>query len=212
MRAEVARKIYLPKDLPACEDGFIKQLVCTDFLTHEVWPERIRVADEAEHIFEAYTSPMAILKNQKRQIIGQTIVHLLVDRTIKAWPSSQREHLAETLKARDQADPDWLKRLLAEHLNRTHCFWRLYPNLLSHSWRGLQKLTPWRRIAFFPAVVARFGAELVSSFMAYRSLRSGCINYWPKAERLGLKPLGVESLMGRDLRSSAPAGHTAALK
>ena len=33
IRAEVARNIYLPKDLCACDDGFIKALVCTDFLT-----------------------------------------------------------------------------------------------------------------------------------------------------------------------------------
>ena len=44
IRAEVARNIYLPKDLAACEDGFIKALVCTDFLTHEVKPERVRLA------------------------------------------------------------------------------------------------------------------------------------------------------------------------
>jgi glycosyltransferase involved in cell wall biosynthesis len=33
IRAKIARNIYLPKDLAACEDGFIKTLVCTDFLT-----------------------------------------------------------------------------------------------------------------------------------------------------------------------------------
>ncbi len=33
IRGEIARNIYLPKDLAACEDGFIKTLVCTDFLT-----------------------------------------------------------------------------------------------------------------------------------------------------------------------------------
>ncbi|HLP75666.1 MAG TPA: glycosyltransferase, partial [Candidatus Paceibacterota bacterium] len=79
IRAETARNIYLPKDLTACDDGFIKTLVCTDFLTHAVWPMRIQVARNASHTFEAYTSPRAIFKNQKRQAIGQTIVYLLVD-------------------------------------------------------------------------------------------------------------------------------------
>jgi hypothetical protein len=67
IRASTARKIYLPKDLAACEDGFIKAMVCTDLLSHEVWPERICTAQGAAHTFEAYTSPLAILRNQKRQ-------------------------------------------------------------------------------------------------------------------------------------------------
>src|SRR3954452_17511930 len=79
IRAEVARKIYLPKDLAACEDGFIKALVCTDSLTRPLAPERIQVAEGAAHTFEAYTSFPVILRNQRRQIMGQTIVHILVD-------------------------------------------------------------------------------------------------------------------------------------
>src|SRR5207302_9185661 len=38
IRSEVARNIYLPKDLGACEDGFIKALVCTDFLSRPILP------------------------------------------------------------------------------------------------------------------------------------------------------------------------------
>ncbi|MDB6021193.1 MAG: glycosyl transferase family 2, partial [Pedosphaera sp.] len=79
IRAETARRIYLPKDLSACEDGFIKTVVCTDFLTGELNPARIVAVPEASHTFEAYTSIGSILKNQKRQMIGQAIVHVLVD-------------------------------------------------------------------------------------------------------------------------------------
>ncbi len=78
IRAGIARRIFLPRDLAACEDGFIKSLVCSDFLNHPSDQERIRVVKGAEHTFEAYTSPAAILKNQKRQIMVQTLVHLLV--------------------------------------------------------------------------------------------------------------------------------------
>ena len=91
IRAEVARNIYLPKDLCACDDGFIKALVCTDFLMHQVWPWRIVAAADAAHTFEAYVSPAGILKNQKRQMIGQTIVHVLVDDYLKKLPTSQTD-------------------------------------------------------------------------------------------------------------------------
>jgi len=186
IRAEVARNIFMPRDLPACEDGFIKTLVCTDFLQHEVRPERIRVANQAEHIFEAYTSPLAILKNQKRQIIGQTIVHILVDQFLKALPVSKRQHLAENLRVRELTDPGWLKRLIAAHLERTRFFWQLYPGLARHSLRRLKKLNGYKRFLCLPAALTRFGIEFLSSFLAFRSLKTGCTDYWPKANRGGL--------------------------
>ena len=116
IRTEIARGIYLPKDLAACDDGFIKTLVCTDFLTRPTEPRRIRLAEAAEHTFEAYASPLAIVKNQKRQIMGQTIVHILVDGYLKTRPLAERSSLAETLQEKDRTDPMWLKRLIPEHL------------------------------------------------------------------------------------------------
>jgi glycosyltransferase involved in cell wall biosynthesis len=185
IRAEVARNIYLPRDLAACEDGFIKALVCTDFLAHEVWPQRICLAERAEHTFEAYTSPLAILRNQKRQMIGQTIVHILVDLDLPRQPASDRGRLAETLKVRDVADPLWLKRLIAQHLRRTRFFWRLYPGLLGQRFRMLKELRGWRRLLCLPAAVAGWFASLVASLLAWTALKGGCTDYWPEVNRLG---------------------------
>ena len=187
IRAEIARNIYLPKDLAACEDGFIKALVCTDSLTHPIKPGRICIAGEAEHTFEAYTSLSAVFKNQKRQMIGQTIVHILVDDYLKALPLSERLRLAQRLRENDQADPLWLKRLISEHLARTRFFWRLYPGLPGQRFRALGKLSPLRRLLCFPAAAAGSLVALVSSFMAYKSLKAGSTDYWPRAQRLGMK-------------------------
>jgi hypothetical protein len=183
MRAEVARNIHLPKDLAACEDGFIKALVCTDFLSHPVNPGRIRLANQAAHTFEAYTSPRSILKNQKRQAIGQTMVHILVDHYLPGLSASQLARLAETLRARDDADPDWLKRLIAEHLRRTRFFWNLYPGLVTYRFKRLASLSPLRRLACLPAVGAGMIISLISGFLAYRFLKAGATDYWPKADR-----------------------------
>jgi hypothetical protein len=187
IRAEEARRMYLPKDLAACEDGFIKILACTDFLSHPAWPKRIRVAPGAEHTFEAYTHPFAIIKNQKRQIIGQTIVHVLADQYLDRLPAAERQDLGKCLKAKDAQDPDWLKRLISEHLQRTRYCWRLYPGLLSHRFRGLRKLGLIQRLVCLPAAFAGAGATLVASMLAYSSLKRGCINYWPKARRAGFE-------------------------
>ena len=195
IRSAIARGLYLPKDLPACEDGFIKSLVCTDNLAHETLPERICLAPEAEHTFEAYTSPGAILRNQKRQVIGQTIVHLLVDKNLRQLPGFQRRQLAQTLRARDITDPDWLKRLIRQHLKRTRWFWRLYPGLLGYRFGRLRGLNPLKQLICLPAACASCCATLLASLLAYRTLKSGSIHYWPKARRLGM-----DGAQGSELR------------
>jgi glycosyltransferase involved in cell wall biosynthesis len=192
IRSEVARNIYLPKDLAACEDGFIKALVCTDFLRHPVWPGRIQLVKEAAHTFEAYTRPASIFKNQKRQMIGQTIVHVLVDDYLKKLPLSQRAKLAETLRVKEQTDPAWLKQLIAEHIARTRFFWRLYPGMLTHRFQRLASLSAMKKLICFPAALAGFCVTLVSGMMAHATLKSGCTNYWPTVDRSKFKQFELE--------------------
>jgi hypothetical protein len=188
IRTEIARNIYLPKDLAACEDGFIKTLVCTDFLTSPVQPQRIRLAEGAEHTFEAYSSPAVILKNQKRQIMGQTIVHILVDGYLKSLPLTKRARMAETLQEKDRTDPTWLKRLIHEHLQQTRFWWRLYPGMSGLSFKKLKRLKTGERLACLPAAMASSSLALVSGLLAFEALKSGCTDYWPQAQRQGFTP------------------------
>jgi glycosyltransferase involved in cell wall biosynthesis len=191
IRAEIARQIYLPRDLSACEDGFIKTLVCTDFLTRPSSSRRIRLAEGAEHTFEAYASPAALIKNQKRQIMGQTIVHVLVDGYLKSRPLSERERLAETLWNKDRTDPPWLKRLIDQHLRKTRFWWDLYPGLSNGALRRLKRLALWERVACFPAALAGSSLALVSGLLAFAALKDGCTDYWPQAQRQGLDKVKV---------------------
>jgi glycosyltransferase involved in cell wall biosynthesis len=206
IRASIARNIYLPKDLSACEDGFIKALVCTDFLKHEVLPERICVADRAAHTFEAYTSIPAILRNQKRQVIGQAIVHILVDKELPrlllmsthrganepgGTVAKNAGELADILERKDVEDPTWLKRLIAEHLRETRFFWRLYPGLLRQPFAKLKRLNFARRVLYFPVAILNSVVLFFASLAARRALKSGCTDYWPKAQRSG--PAAVTS-------------------
>jgi hypothetical protein len=210
IRADAARRIYLPKDLSACEDGFIKTLVCTDFLSRASFPARIRVAPNAEHTFEAYTSPRAILKNQKRQIMGQTIVHVLVDQHLTHLPAETRNDLAGYLKTMDSSDPGWLKRLIAGHVGRIRFPWRLHPGLLQQRFLHLRNLSLLRRLRCFPAALAGALATGTASFLAYRSLKRGCTDYWPKAQRAGLRAkAGAETAshgLGTDVSLSGIGG------
>jgi hypothetical protein len=185
IRSEVARRIYLPKDLAACEDGFIKAIVCTDFLTTSLVPSRILPAAEASHTFEAYTSIRAILKNQKRQMIGQAIVHILVDDYLKTLSVSERINLARTLQEKDKTDPFWLKRLIGEHLRQTRFFWRLIPGITGLRFQRLARLRGAKRIACIPAALAGFLVSMVSCFMARTFLMEGQTRYWPHAKSPG---------------------------
>ena len=66
-----------------------------------VWPMRIQRRPQAAHTFDAYTSLASVFKNQKRQMIGQTMVHILVDDYLKNLPPLDRSKLAETLQERN---------------------------------------------------------------------------------------------------------------
>jgi hypothetical protein len=180
IRAAIARNLYLPRDLGACEDGFIKAVACTDFFTHEIRPERIRIVPDAEHTFEAYTSPLAVLRNQKRQIIGQTILHVLLDDHFKKLTVGERQRLGETLRRKEEADRFWIKDLVAQHLKRTRFFWQLYPGLLTLRWKRLKNLRPWKRVICFPAATGSVLVALLASFMAWNALKRGRTGYWPK--------------------------------
>lgn len=188
IRAGIARNIYLPRDLAACEDGFIKSLVCTDFLTRPSESGRIRAADGASHTFDAYASPATVVRNQKRQIMGQTIVHVLVDGYLKSRPITERSRLAETLREKDRTDPAWLKRLIHQHLEKTRFWWRLYPGMASQGFRRLSRLKVRERLRCLPAAFAGSSLALVSGLLAFESLKSGCTDYWPQVQRPGQKP------------------------
>jgi glycosyltransferase involved in cell wall biosynthesis len=186
IRSEVARNIYLPRDLAACDDGLIKTLVCTDFLAHAVWPMRIQSARKAAHTFEAYTSLKSILKNQKRQMIGQTMVHILVDKYLKRLSPLERAKLGQTLLKKDQDEPEWLKNLVSDHVRECRHFWQLYPGLLTYRFRRLAELSLLPKIACFPAAFAGFLIALISGPAAFKFLKAGCTDYWPRPDRVGL--------------------------
>jgi len=197
IRAEIARRIWLPRDL-GIDDGFLKAIICTDFFTSDLNPRRITLAPNASHVFEAYVSPLDVLKNQKRQMIGQTIVHLLVDKYLVGLPLDQRSDLAATLRANDENDPDWLKRLIAEHL-RGRRFWQLFPDALTFRFNRWRKLKGLQRVTHFPAAIAGFIVTMVACFRAHRHFKRGQMHYWPKAGRENLRNLELSPSPGRPI-------------
>ncbi|WP_437737435.1 glycosyltransferase family 2 protein [Sorangium sp. So ce1335] len=191
IRAAVARNIWLPRGLPACEDGFIKALVCTGFLSHETDTRRVIRAPGAAHVFASYATVLDVLRNQKRQMIGQTALHVL-DGHLRRLSPAERERMAETLREMDRADPLWLKRLIGAHVRGTRHFWELFPNLLGYRFQRLMKVPGPKKVAYAPAALAGFLVTLVSSAMAYRFLVRGNTDYWPDTTSPDLNSITAE--------------------
>ncbi len=122
------------------------------------------------------------MRNQRRQMIGQTIVHVLIE-YLKTRPHSERVNLAATLKRLEARDPEWLKRLLAEHLSGARFFWDLFPGLLMFRLRRCWAMGGWRRFAYLPAALIATGVTVVSCRSAFRFLKRGQTHFWPKAHR-----------------------------
>ena len=179
IRTTTARRIHLPRALAACEDGFIKSLVCTDFLTKPPQPGRIVRVPHASHIFEAYVSGRDILRNQKRQMIGQTFVHVLIDQFLPSLPAADQANLQQKLQQLDAEEGRWLERLMAAHLRRTRHFWQLFPGILTFRFHRLAGLPAGKKLLYFPATLAGLGVTLAACWLAAVALRRDELDCWP---------------------------------
>jgi glycosyltransferase involved in cell wall biosynthesis len=197
LRADLARNLYLPRDVLINDDGFLKAAICTDFFRAPLDPGKVVSVRGATHLYEPYLSLRDVVNNQKRQMIGQTTVHVLVE-YLQTLPEADRAQLAATLRRFDARDPGWLKKLIDAHVARTRIFWRLFPGILGFRWRRLAQMHGRHRLTHLPAAIAGFVVTLVACWQAARFLRRGAYNYWPKVAR---QPIAVAPPL-----SSKPTG------
>jgi len=194
LRAGIARNLYLPRDVLINDDGFFKAAICTDFFRASLDPDKVVSVRGATHLYEPYLSLRDVVNNQKRQMIGQTTVHVLIG-YLQTLPEADRAQLGATLRRLDADDPGWLKKLIDGHVARSRTFWRLFPGILGFRWRRLAQMHGVRRLTHLPAVMAGFAVTLVACWQAARFLRRGAYNYWPKVARqtiLVTPPLGTK--------------------
>jgi glycosyltransferase involved in cell wall biosynthesis len=188
LRSGIARNIYLPRDLGATDDGFLKAAICTDFFREPVDPSRVVSLRAATHLYEPYLSLRDVLGNQKRQMIGQTTVHV-IETYLTGLPPEDRARLGETLRQNDARDPDWFRRRIDAHV-ASRPFWRLFPGILSFRWRRLGRMPGGRRPAHVAAALAGSAITLAACWQAKRFLRRGrgATAFWPKTERAVILP------------------------
>lgn len=207
IRMEIARRLYFPRDLPCGEDALAKCLVCTDFLTRPTQQHRVVRAPNASHMFAAYTSIADVLRNQKRRMMGQAVIHLLVDDYLAQQPDEVRKNCGRFMRQKDRADPQWLKRLIAEHLARTKYFWRLFPGIPGLWFRRAARIQGPRKILFLPVAMVGTAVTLTTCWMGRRALVKGALYYWPaKADAAGVaRTLETGAAVGRSMTTPPAA-------
>ena len=187
LRGNTARQIRFPRDLPACEDVFLDAYLRGDFGDPTGKAAPIVRAAEAYHSYQAYTRVPDILRNQKRQIIGQTVIHVL-----KAELSRRAtigRPLAEEIAQRDATDPDWLKKSTHEHLSRSKKLRELFPRVLLFRIHRWQRLPSLEKLIYLPATVLGWVGTLFAAWSARRHLAMRKIHYWPDAKSRVCRPL-----------------------
>ena len=114
IRATTARRIHLPAGLPV-EDGFVRAMMLTDFLTKPEHLERIDGDPEVFFVYESIRTVPALVRHQTRLIVGSAINSALYARIRRLTPT---EAEAEAMLRDAAADDGWLARVLREDLPR----------------------------------------------------------------------------------------------
>lgn len=166
IRGNFARRIWMPKGL-LIEDGFIKEMVTTDFLTKVKDNQKIVVSKKASHVFEAYTGILSLIRHQVRQIIGQTVYAILKEQLLKE--KKQGDEIGQWIKKRNDADPDWLLKRVKEYSHGN--YWVIHPEIMSFRLRQLKHLPSEKRLAFLPLSLLGFFADLCLCLIANYRLK-----------------------------------------
>jgi hypothetical protein len=167
IRAEVARRIHLPVGLPV-EDGFVRAMVLTDFLSEPEHFERIDGDPGVFFIYESIRTIPALVKHQTRIVVGSAINTTLYGRIRRLAPTSRE---AQQMLRDAAQDDGWLARVLKEELPRApfgYVPFHFLVKRLTRFDRGLLR-HPQRLAAF----VGGLGLDAVAYVLATVRMMSG---------------------------------------
>lgn len=115
IRASFARQLSLPAGLPV-EDGFIRAMVLTDFLSAPEDLNRIDGDPEVFHLYESVRSVSELISHQTRLVIGSS-VNAAVFRWLRREAPTVEQAVAQLQRGAD--DENWLQEVLARELPKS---------------------------------------------------------------------------------------------
>ena len=169
-RGEWLRRLWMPDGL-IVEDGFLKAMIVTDFLSQPSNLSRIVRAPNAAHVFEAYTRLRDILPNQRRQAVGHAIFTVLRERLEEI---SRGSAVDAFLEAERERDPDWFRKHLKHEIAKKGG-WVMPPGLFGVRFRRLRHLPSRQRLIRLPAALAGAAVDALVVLWANHTLRHGQI-------------------------------------
>lgn len=169
-RGAALRRIHMPKGL-LTEDGFLRNMVCTDLLRAAPDHRRVVRAPDASHVFESYTRLRDVFFNQRRQQVAHAILVFLLD--FLRERAGERDAGA-VIRDENARDPDWFGALVRRRVAEAGA-WAMYPGAFGTRWRRLRGLPPADRLRRFPAALAAAAMDAVVLVAANRTLRRGTL-------------------------------------
>jgi glycosyltransferase involved in cell wall biosynthesis len=175
-RAHKLRQIWMPQGL-AVEDGFLRAMILTDRFTGPEDFDRIVFTPGASHVYEAYTGIRALLRHEKRIMIGTIVNQFIFD---YFWATCSRQLDAGTLVRRqNDRDPQWILTLIQDG-KQAKGWWLLHS---SHTFRRFSELrnrpSTWETIQRLPIVVVASLADWLVFWWANRAVHQGQgLGYW----------------------------------
>lgn len=175
IRADAARQVYMPVGISG-DDGFLRAMIVTRYFTEQDDTSLIVKADGAGHIFEAYTSIPAIIRHQKRLVIGTYMNSVIYS---YLWSNSRPGHHAgQIIESLNCESPDWLPRMLSEKVKASG-FWVIPMNILFKRLFNFPRYVTRRQylktLILFPA----FLVDIYVCLLANSALKRGIgVGYW----------------------------------
>ena len=115
-KADILRQLWLPPAMLA-EEGYIKDLLVSDFLTAEPDPRRILSVQAAGYVFQAYRRWKDIVSSQVRMRIGE-LQRFVVMRELRRLKQAGliQEPVCQWVRQRHAENSAWLEQLVARHV------------------------------------------------------------------------------------------------
>lgn len=167
-RAAWLRRLWIPAGI-IVDDGFIKKMAVSNFLTEpEDAAKRMVIAENASHVFEAYTRLPDVLATHRRQIAGY-----MIHRWIWEYLQTRRAEAPDAavlIEQLNQTEPDWSRNVIADGIKKKD-YIRLYRILLATRITRFRGFSVSKKAVYTPLLAIQI---LLDSFQFLAALRLLC--------------------------------------
>lgn len=169
-RAKWLRRLWIPEGI-IVEDGFIKKMAVSNFLTEsEDAARRLLVAETASHVFEAYTRLPDVLATHRRQIAGYMIHRWIWEFLLKR--KDEAPDAAALIEQLNRTDPGWSRRIIREGVEKKD-YRRIHRILLATRLNRFRGFSTSKKAVYIPVLAVQIFLDSLQFFAAVRLLRRG---------------------------------------